>query len=103
MPPSFLLVAGLLLMGLIGPVLAIGLGVASLVPVTRRWARPALRIGAAGAVAALAAVVLLDFVYPRGAPLRLHEVLMPAGAGFTLFVIAHAVRAYAAAGAGESV
>lgn len=102
MPPTFFLVGGLILLGLIGPVIAAGLLVAALMPSRRAAALRLLRTGGIGAVAALVVdLVLRQFADPRVAPIRPEEIVVAAGIGFTLGVIARAVRSLAARPAPE--
>ena len=97
MPPTFFLVFGLVLLGLIvGPVLAAGLLIASLVPASRGWALPALRFGLVGAVAGLVVDVLLHLAVEGTLRMMSPEgLLVSAGAGFALGVIARGIRALA--------
>lgn len=96
MPPTFFLVAGLVLLALIGPVLAAGLLIASLVPATRDVARPALRWGCAGAVAGLALGALLSLAAEYSTSRTMLEgMIIGSCIGFTIAVIARAIRSFA--------
>jgi hypothetical protein len=96
MPPTFFLVAGLMLLALIGPLLAAGLLIASLVPATRDAARPVLRWGLIGAVAGLAVGALLSLAADYSTSRTMLEGMIIGGCtGFTIAVIARAIRSFA--------
>lgn len=97
MSPTFLLAGVLILLGLIGPVLAAALLVAALMPSPRAAALRALRAGGIGGALTLGVnLVLRQFADPPVAPIRLEEIVVAAGIGFTLGVIARTVRSLAA-------
>lgn len=96
MPPTFLLVFGVIVLGLFGLVMAAGLLVASLMPAQRASALPALRAGGVGALVGVAVDLVLHLFADAGLRIvRPGEILVAAGAGFALGVIARAVRTLA--------
>lgn len=95
MPPTFFLVAGLMLLALVGPVLAAGLLIGSLIPATRDAALPTLRWGCAGASMGLVVSVLLEMLVEGSLPRTPDGVIIGSCIGFTIAVMARAIRSFA--------
>lgn len=96
MPPTFLLVAGVLALGFIGPFAFAATVVAALVPRTRAGALPVLRWGLAGAAAALALNAFLGLAYPEDGGMTIAGTLLGMGAGYVVLACARFFFRFAA-------